>query len=235
MTFPSKRLGAAALAGLLAVSAGGAFAQSAKAPVAAPPAAAGAQGPLKVDLLPTQGDWMKVCGKDQANNKEVCYTTRDFGQGADQPPVLALAIYDVKGDEKRMLRLLLPVALMLKPGFRFSMDSGQPLSGAFAICFPNGCFAESELNGAATNTMKKATTLNVYVKNQVGNEVTFTLPMAGFGKAFDGQAVDPKVLEEQQKQAQRQLEERAKLERQKLEGQLGANPGAAPAAAAAPK
>ena len=124
-------------------------------------AAAGAQGPMKVDLLPTQADWMKVCGKDQANNKEVCYTTRDFGQGADQPPVLALAVYDVKGDEKRMLRLLLPVALMLKPGFRFSIDRA-PRSRRFRDLLP-----ERLLRGvrgerrAATNTMKKATTLNV--------------------------------------------------------------------------
>lgn len=231
MTFLSKCVGAAALAGALAIAASGAFAQSAKPPAA--PAGA-PTGPLKVDLLPTQGDWMKVCGKDQANNKEVCYTTRDFGQGADQPPVMALAIYDVKGDEKRMLRLLLPVALMLKPGFRFTVDQGQPQSGAFAICFPNGCFAESELGGPLITSMKKGTTLNVFVKNQVGNEVTFTLPMAGFGKAFDGAAVDPKVLEEQQKQAQRQLEERAKQERAKLEQQLGAAP-AVPPAAPAPK
>jgi guanyl-specific ribonuclease Sa len=37
------------------------------------------QGPMKVDLQPSQPDWTKVCGKDQAANKEICYTTRDFG------------------------------------------------------------------------------------------------------------------------------------------------------------
>src|SRR5258708_19444104 len=100
------------------------------------------------------------------------------------------------------------------------------------MCVPNGGFAEAEINGATVSGMKKATTLSVVVRNQVGNEVTFTLPLAGFGKAFDGAPIDPKVLEAQQKEVQRQLEEKAKQERQKLEQQLGAQP--APPAAPAP-
>ena len=34
---------------------------------------------MKIDLQPSQPNWTKVCGKDQAANKEICYTTRDFG------------------------------------------------------------------------------------------------------------------------------------------------------------
>jgi invasion protein IalB len=233
MKLSSKRFGAAALAGLLAVPAGGALAQTAK-----PAAPAAPSGPVKVDLLPSQAEWTKVCGKDQGANKEVCYTTRDFGQGADQAPVLALAVYDIKGDERRILRLLLPVALMLKPGFRFAIDQGTPQGGTFAICFPNGCFAEAEINGATISSMKKGTTMSVSVRNQGGNEVTFTLPLAGFGKSFDGPPIDPKVLEAEQKEVQRQLEEKATEERKKLEQQLGGStaPGTpAPAPAPAPK
>ena len=229
---------------VLALPAGGALAQTAKPAAPAPaPAAAAPAGPVKVDLLPSQADWTKVCGKDQGANKEVCYTTRDFGQGSDQAPVLALAVYDIKGDDKRIMRLLLPVALMLKPGFRFSVDQGSPQGGSFAICFPNGCFAEAEISGATISGMKKGTTLSVSVRNQGGNEVTFTLPLAGFGKSFDGPPIDPKVLEQQQKEVQRQLEEKAKQERKKLEEQLSGTPSApapapapaAPAPAPAPK
>ena len=49
--------------------------------------------------------------------------------------------------------------------------------------------------------MKKAEKLAVVVKNQVNNEVTFVLPLAAFGKAFDGPAIDPKVLEERRETA----------------------------------
>jgi len=81
--------------------------------------------------------------------------------------------------------------------------------------------------------MKKGTTLNVSVQNQTQREVTFAVPLAGFGKAFDGPAIDPKVLEEQQKKLQAELEKRSEDMRKKLEQQGGAAPAAGAAAPAA--
>jgi invasion protein IalB len=198
------------------------------------------QGPVKLDLVPTQNEWTKVCGRDQSANKDICYTTRDFSAQAGQPPVLALAIYDIKGDDTRILRLLMPVGLMLRPGFRFAVDKGPAQQGAFEICFPNGCFAEAKINGALVDQIKKAATLSVAVKRQDTNEVTFMIPLAGFGKAFDGPPIDPKVLEEQQKKLQEELQKRAEEERKRLEtakpeaaspGQAApSTPGTAPAA-----
>ena len=241
-----RRIGAASLAGLLATSVG-ALAQPSGKPKPAPakPAApapaqpapaqsspaqpqAGAQqppAPTRVELQASQSDWTKVCGADPASNKEICYTTRDFGQGPDQPPVLALAVYDVKGDDTKIVRLLMPPALLLRPGFRFSIDKGAAMEGAFEICFPNGCFAEAKVRAATVDTIKTGTVMNVAVKNQFNTEVTFGLPLAGFGKAYDGAPIDPKVLEEQQKQLREEMAKRAEQERSKLET-------AAPAAAA---
>ena len=52
---------------------------------AAPPQQQQAQqGPVHVDLKPTQASWTKVCGHDQVANKDICYTTRDFGQAAGE-------------------------------------------------------------------------------------------------------------------------------------------------------
>ena len=97
----TKLFGAAAVAGAI-VLAGGTLAQAQKsgakpahkpaAPAQAAPAGQPQQGPMVVDLKSAQSDWTKVCGKDQSANKEVCYTTRDFGTQADQPPVLAVAV-----------------------------------------------------------------------------------------------------------------------------------------------
>ena len=201
-----------------------------------PAAPAQPAGSGRIELKPTQTEWTKVCGKDQAANKEICYTTRDFGQEADQQPVLAVAVYDVKGDEQRIVRLLLPVGLLLKPGFRFSLDKGATLEGTYEICFPNGCFAESKISKAQLDTMKKASVMNIVVKNQANNEVVFVVPMTDFGKAFDGPAIDPKLLEQQQKQLQDELQKRAEDERKRLENATPNIP-AAPAipAPAAPR
>ena len=188
----------------------------------------------RVELQPSQPEWTKLCGKDQAAGKEICYTTRDFGQAAEQPPVLAVAVYDVKGDAQRIVRLLLPVGLLLRPGFRYSIDKGAALEGFYEICFPNGCFAEARIDAKQLELMKRGTVLNINVKNQINADVVFAVPLEGFGKAFDGPAIDPKVLEEQQKALQAELQKRAEEERRRLESQGGAAPAtpATPAPAA---
>ena len=250
MPLSLKRLGAAGLASLLLLAGTGAFAQAKKPAHPAPAAPAQAQpapaqpaqdqaapapqppqGPIKIDLVPTQNDWTKVCGRDQAANKDICYTTRDFSAKAGEPPVLALAIYDIKGDDTRIVRLLVPVGLMLRPGFRFAIDKGATLEGSFEICFPNGCFAEAKVKGPTIDQIKKGSVLSVAVKNQVNNEITFAIPVAGFGRAFDGPAIDPKVLEEQQKKLQEELQKRAEEERKRLEA---TKPDATKPAAPAP-
>jgi invasion protein IalB len=206
-------------------------APAADAPAAAAPAPGQQQaGSGHLDLVPTQNDWTKVCGKDQTAGKEVCYTTRDFSAAANQPPVLALAVYDVKGDDTKIIRMLMPIGLMLRPGFRFSVDKGATTDGAFEICFPNGCFAEAKVKSDVTNSMKKATALNVSVRNQKNEQVDFAIPLAGFGKSFDGPAIDPKVLQEQQAKLQAELKKRAEDERKKLESE---QPAASPTGGAA--
>lgn len=196
-------------------------------------------GPMIVNVKPepSQTEWTKVCGKDPANGAEICYTTRDFVSDQGQP-VLAAAVYDVKGGQnQKVVRFLMPLGLLLRPGIRFAVDKEAPLAGHYTICFPNGCFAETiGLKDDTVNAMKKGTDINVSVQNQVGREVTFVVPLAGFGKAFDGAPIDPKVLEEQQKKLQEQLEKRSEELRSKLEqsGAAANAPGAPAAATPAP-
>lgn len=237
---PTKLGAAALLAG--ALLAGQAQAQTAAAP---PPVAGQApQGqpqnpnaPVKIDMqtLP-KTDWTKVCSKPQTGQKELCFTTRDFTTAPDQPPPVALAVYEVKGDEGRIVRVLLPIGLLLKPGVRFSVDKGATSEGAFEFCMPNGCFAETKVNGKVLDQMKKGTTFNVVAKGLANNEVTFALPLANFGKAYDGPAVPPEVIQkqqqEQQAELQKQLQDRAEAQRKALEAAQKAAP-AAPAAPAA--
>jgi hypothetical protein len=147
--------------------------------------------------------------------------------------VLAVAIYDVKGDPNKIVRFLMPLGLLINPGIRFGVDTAQPTPGRYAICFPNGCFAEAQVKDDFINAMKKGTTLSVSVQNQGAREVSFAIPLADFAKGFDGAAIDPKVLEDQQKALQDELAKRQEELRQRL-GAGGANatpgvPGAAPA------
>ena len=186
---------------------------------------------MQVKAEPSQPEWTKVCGKDQSTNTEICYTTRDFVSDQGQP-VLAVAVYDVKGQQpQKVVRFLMPLGLLLQPGMRFTVDQGQATPGRYVDLPPNGCFAEAQVKDDFIAAVKKGSNLNVSVQNQMGREITFAVPAAGFGKAFDGPPIDPKVLEEQQKKLQEELQKKSEEMRQKM---LNSGAGAAPPGVAAP-
>src|SRR5579863_4689982 len=213
------RLGALALATVLGASL--ALAQSPK-PSPSGAGAAAAPQPIKLDLIPLQAPWTKVCQKDQTGAKEFCRTIRAFGQAADQPPTLALAVDTLTGEDRKIVRMQLPEGLLLRPGFRLILEKGDPLDGRYSICASGSCFAESELTGAQLNVLKKSPIASVVVRNQVGAEVTFNVPMHDFAAALDGPAVDPKKIQEQNKTLQEQLEKRAQQQREQIEKQQAA-------------
>jgi len=177
------------------------------------PAAPTPQGPTKAELVAIEPEWTKVCANDPQTHKEVCYTARDFGTKADSP-IMAFQLFDEKGSDEKLLRLLLPLGVQLKPGFRYALDGGAFESGGFDVCFPAGCFGETKLKRALVDSMKKGEKFAIVIKNQANAEVTLVVPLADFGKAYDGPPIDPKVLEERQKKLQEELKKRADAERQ---------------------
>jgi len=210
MSLHLKRFAGAAVAALLA--SGAANAQQAGAPAA--PGAPPAQGaPSKVDAVPVQAEWNKICEEDPQSKKQTCLTTRDFGVQADQP-MFAVAVYDQKGaPEPNLVRLLMPLGTPLRAGFRLVVDKNPAESGSFEVCFPGGCFADAKIKAPFVDSMKKGEKLFIIVKQPSGAETTIAIPLAGFGKSWDGPPVDRKVLEEQQKKLQEQLEKKAEEQR----------------------
>jgi invasion protein IalB len=202
-----------------------------------PPAAPNGPQPIKLDLIPLQTPWTKVCQKDKTGAKEFCRTIRAFGQAADQPPTLAMAIDTLTGDEKKIVRMQLPEGLLLRPGFRLILEKGDPIEGRYSICASGSCFAEAELSNAQLNVLKKSPIATIVVRNQIGAEVTFNVPMHDFAAALDGPPVDPKKIEEQNKALKEQLEKKAQQQREQIEKQQSAapKPTPTPTAAAKPK
>ena len=246
MRFQVMRSGAAALALSLAVAAGAAVAQTQppKAPAPAP-AAPGAPAqpqqptmPSKVDLVSPEPQWAKFCAKEPNSGRDACATMRDFSTSADQPPMISINLFELAGEEKRKLRLLmLPIGMMLKPGFRVLIDKSEPLEGRYDMCFQNACSAEIEISPKTLEALKKGTTMSVVMRvpggDVSGHELTFTIPLKDLGTAFDGKPTDPKVLEQQRQELQQQLQKKAEEQRKMLEQQQQNN-AAAPAANATP-
>jgi invasion protein IalB len=216
MAFSSRALGLAAAASIVALSAMPAFAQEGDAPKPAAPQ--GQSVALKAD--PSQSEWVKLCGKDQQTQNEICFTQRSFVTETNQP-VLAMAVYDSKNAKQQYIRFILPLGFMLERGMRYTIDQQKPVPGKFQICLPNGCFAEVKLDAGVLKGLKGGKAMKIEVQNQFGQPIAFTLPLEGFSKGFDGPAIDPKVIEEQNKKLEAELAKRVE-EQKKLLQQQGA-------------
>jgi invasion protein IalB len=207
-----------------------------KKPAPAKPAAPAAPAPApEAQQAPAQGQgeqqqvqliyspWTKFCLKGQNNDpnaKQVCFTGKDARIESGMPVVAAVLI-EPEGEAKKMLRVTLPLGMQLVHGTRVIVDQNQPMTAPYVICFTNGCMADYDASGDLIAKMKKGQGLAIQAINSTGQPISLVLPLADFGKAYDGPPTDPKVFEEQQKKLQDELQRRADEARKKLESQQG--------------
>jgi invasion protein IalB len=193
------------------------------APKAAPaPAAAATPAPQSQPGEQPQlifSPWTKFCLKGQeANAKQVCFTGKD-GRVESGMPVVAAVLIEPDGDPKKVLRVTLPLGMSIQPGTRVIVDSGQPMTGPYVICFNNGCMADYEASVELIDKLKKGQGLVVQGINGAGQPLSLVVPLGDFAKAYDGAPTDPKEFETQQKKLHEELEKRAKEAQRKLEQQ----------------
>jgi len=184
--------------------------------------------------------WTKFCLKGQPgqqpdpNAKQVCFTGKDARVESGQP-VAAAVLIEPEGQERKLLRITLPLGMQLVHGTRLIIDQNQPMTAPYVICFTNGCMADYDANADMIGKLKKGQGLVLQAINATGQPISLVMPLADFAKAYDGPPTDPKVFEEQQRKLQEELQRRADEARKKLESQQGAptsqaTPPAAPAA-----
>jgi invasion protein IalB len=260
-----KTMTAGAFAAAVALTASSAYAQQPAAPAPAAPAAkpapakkppakpaapapaAPAPAPEAQQQAPAQGEqqqvqliyspWTKFCLKGQNNDpnaKQVCFTGKDARIESGMPVVAAVLI-EPEGEPKKILRVTLPLGMQLVHGTRVIVDQNQPMTAPYVICFTNGCMADYDASGDLIGKMKKGQGLVIQAINSTGQPISLVLPLADFGKAYDGPPTDPKVFEEQQKKLQEELQRRADEARKKLEGQQGQPQSSNPPPATAPQ
>jgi invasion protein IalB len=168
--------------------------------------------------------WVKLCNKDaDPKAKRICVTVKD-GRVESGLLVVSVAIIEMDGEAKKLLRMSLPYGVALQHGTRLIVDQGTPATSPFVTCLPpvvppGGCIADYEASVDLINRMKKSQVLTVQAIHMNGQAMSPQLDMKDFAKAYDGPATDPKVFEEQQKKLQDELQKRAEEARKKLESQ----------------
>jgi invasion protein IalB len=196
-------------------------AQQAPAQQAAPQQQAGGEsGQPQLIFSP----WVKLCNKDaDPKAKRVCVTVKD-GRVESGLLVVSVAIIEMDGEAKKLLRMSLPYGVALQHGTRLIVDQQPPATAPFVTCLPpvvppGGCIADYEATVEMIGRMKKAQLLTVQAIHMNGQAMSPQLELKDFAKAYDGAPTDPKVFEEQQKKLQEELQKRAEDARKRLEQQ----------------
>jgi len=188
-----------------------------KAAPAAPAEQPQAAQPVEPQLI--FSPWTKFCLKGQeAGAKQVCFTGKD-GRVESGMPVVAAVLIEPEGENKKLLRVTLPLGMAIQFGTRVIVDNGQPMTGPYVICFQNGCMADYEASGELVGKLKRGQRLVVQGINGSNQPISLELPLNDFAKAYDGPPTDPQVFEAQQKKLQDELQKRAEDARKRLEGQ----------------
>ncbi len=150
------------------------------------------QQPLQVIASP----WTRYCAKgvteqsSEIRTKEVCFTASDAHLASGQKLVIALLI-EPKGGDTKLLRVTLPLGVALVQGTRIVIDEKEAMTAPYVVCLPkNGCMADYKADGDLIERLKKGRSLAIQAFEKE-KPISFTLPLAGFAKAYDGPASDP--------------------------------------------
>jgi invasion protein IalB len=164
--------------------------------------------------------WTKLCPKDP-EGKQVCVTSKDARLETGML-IVSAALVEPEGQQKKFLRVNVPLAMQLKHGTRVIIDQTEPRTAPYFACLVTGCFSDYEASADTVNQLKKAQSLFIQAIGVNGQPLTVPLPLGDFAKAYDGSPTDPKVFEEQQKKLQEEFQRKQKELQQ---GPWGPPPG----------
>ena len=147
--------------------------------------------------------WTRYCAKglteqsSEIRTKAVCFTASDGHLTSGQRLVIALLI-EPDGNDTKLLRVTLPLGVALVPGARIVIDEKEAMTAPYIVCLPkNGCMADYKAAPDLIEKLKKGRSLAIQAFEK-GRPLSFTLPLAGFAKAYEGPASDPTGLHEVQ-------------------------------------
>ena len=230
-TAPAPAAGAPAPAGAPVAGAPTAGAPVAGAPVAGGDTAAAA-------AAADENSWVKLCEKSaETENKEICLTHHERLDGNSGMVLVAAAVRKIEGEEKEQLLVRLPtaIALAIPAGVQIRVDEGTPIALNYTLCYGTSCQAETELTKELYNAMRSGKQMVVAAVNLQRKAIGFPVPLAGFGKAYDGPPVDNAKYQEARRQLMEVIRKRQiELANKAKEGQGAAPPASGQAQAGAP-
>jgi invasion protein IalB len=144
-------------------------------------------------------DWIKICTKsEQTNNKLVCVIKYEGLDPKTGDVLVSAAVRSTEGKDKQDFVVGMPSThtLVIPAGIKIKIDQNEPISLQYKLCIKQTCQAQAELTKQALDVMRKGQRILVVALDIRQKPVSFSVPLSGFAKAFDGPPVDEAVYKE---------------------------------------
>jgi invasion protein IalB len=170
------------LALVLAVATAGPLSAQA-APEPPPDAAAGATGPGSM-VRETHGAWQVSCRTPPGAKEEKCALVQSV-TAEDRPNVgLTVVFYKAIGENKRLLRVVVPLGVLLPTGLGLKIDNQDVGNAPFLKCGKRGCVAEVVLEEEVIGKLKKGETAMFIIFDTPEAGIGIPVSLQGFSDAF---------------------------------------------------
>lgn len=181
-----------------------------------------------------EDNWLKVCSNLEDGRKACIMRQVVTNSGVF---VGSFLLRDDPSMDSRLLAVgSVPVGVILPANMSWQIDGGKPVRVPYMLCDPNACSAQSVINEAFVQSLKRGSKLSLTYTNRLFEPVTVEVDLAGFTAVYDDpEGIDIDTLNEAsstENVLEQVLQDRAEQLRQQL--QESADAEAAPAEPEAP-
>jgi invasion protein IalB len=140
---------------------------------------------------PVSAHWTKICReKSSANMLLSCVTGESSHIGRSMFAAMLIAPSGQRTEG--ILRVSVPLGIALPSGTTVTVDHDWPMSAPYTLCLNSGCIADFEAGPELIDRLKRGRSLEIQAISNKGQEITLSLPLVGFGKAYDRPPIDAK-------------------------------------------
>jgi len=138
-------------------------------------------------------DWRMSC-PPRTQKDGTCVLDQTIVQRGSNNPLAQLTIG--QRDKGDVLAIIAPLGVLITPGLRFSVGTGQPIAIPYKTCLPAGCVATVPLDAALSTAMTQNAGGQITVVAVVGKPIPLNFSLRGLPDALAARAADMKARKE---------------------------------------
>ena len=132
---------------------------------------------------PPPAAWRVECSGDGKTLD--CRAVQQLFQRDTRQLLVSMLVRKAPDPKAALVTLQLPLGLNLTEPVQLKVDNGQPEKQPIQTCTNTGCFVSMTASERLVTTMRSGSELRITVQDASKNPVEMSLPLLGFGLAFD--------------------------------------------------